>query len=133
MIRRIDIALGLLLTAAANPGFTQAPETEQSFGSMAQPDVKAADCVAPRPPRELAKTAYIRNGYRAILRILAARHWQETGECTCVIQEITWDEVVNQGAKFIASDDPLRPFDTSDLRIRADALEAERAAACESP
>ena len=132
MIRRIDLALGLLLTVVASPGFTQTPKSDQGFESMAQPAEAAAECVAPRPPRDLAKTAYIRNGYRAILRILAARHWQETGDCVCVIQDIPWNEVVAQGAEFVAGDDPLRPFDTSDLRLMADALEAERAAACES-
>lgn len=133
MSRRIDLAIGLLLTVVAGPGFTQTPKSDQGFDSMAQPEEAVTECVAPRPPRDLAKTAYIRNGYRAILRILAARHWQETGDCACVIQDIPWDEVVAQGAEFVTGDDPLRPFDTSELRLMADALEADRAAACENP
>lgn len=127
MIRCVDIALGLLL-AFAGPGFAQ---TSGGFETMAQPEETTEACVAPRPPRDLAKTAYIRNGYRAILRILAARHWQETGGCDCVINDITWDEVVLTGEEFVTSHDPLRPFDTSDLRLLADSLEAERTAACE--
>ena len=128
MIRRIDIAIGILL-AFTGPGFAQ---TSGSFETMAQPEEVAPACFAPRPPRDLAKTAYIRNGYRAILRVLAARHWQETGSCDCVINDITWDEVVLKGEEFVTSNDPLRPFDTSELRLLADSLEAERNAACEA-
>ena len=128
MIKRIDIAIGLLL-AFAGPGFSQ---TTGGFETMAQPKDPLWTCSAPRPPRDLAGTAYIRNGYRAILRILAARHWQETGSCDCVINDITWDEVVAKGEEFVTSNDPLRPFDTSELRLLADALEAERTSACEA-
>jgi len=49
-----------------------------------------------------------------------------------VINDIPWDEVVAKGEEFVTSDDPLRPFDTSELRLLADALEAERTAACEA-
>jgi hypothetical protein len=126
VIKRIDIAIGLLL-AFAGPGFAQ---TSGGFETMAQPGETVEACVAPRPPRKLAKTAYIRNGYRAILRIMAARHWQETGSCDCMVNDITWDEVVLKGEEFVTSDDPLRPFDTSELRLLADSLEAERTAAC---
>lgn len=128
MIRRIDIAMGLLL-AFAGPGFTQTPG---SFETMAQPKETTEACIAPRPPRDLAKTAYIRNGYRAVLRILAVRHWQETGSCDCVMNDIPWEDVIMKGEKFVTGDDPLRPFDTSELRLLADSLEAERAAACEA-
>lgn len=128
MIRRIDISLGLLL-AFAGPGLAQ---TTGGFETMAQPEEIVASCVAPRPPRDLAKTAYIRNGYRAILRVLAVRHWQETGSCDCVINDITWDVVVLKGEEFVTSDDPLRPFDTSVLRLLADSQESERNAACEA-
>lgn len=127
MIRRIDVAIGLLL-AFTGPGFAQ---TSGGFETMAQPEETIGACVAPRPPRDLAKTAYVRNGYRAILRILAVRHWQETGSCDCVVADISWDEVVLKGQEFVSSDDPLHPFDTSELRLLADSLEAERAAACE--
>lgn len=127
MIRRIDIALGLLL-AFVGPGFAQ---TSGSFETMAQPEEQADACVAPRPPRDLAKTSYIRNAYRAILRILAVRHWQETGDCICVISDIPWDEVVAAGQEFVTSDDLLRPFDTSEMRLLADSMEAERDSACE--
>jgi hypothetical protein len=128
MIRRLDIALGLLL-AFAGPGFAQ---TTGGFETMAQPEETTEACVAPRPPRDLAKTAYIRNGYRAVLRILAVRHWQETGNCDCVINDISWEDVVMKGEEFVTSDDPLLPFDTSDLRLLAVSLEAERTAACEA-
>lgn len=128
MSRNAGSVICLVLTLVVSGSAVAA----EGFETMAQPEEAAAECVAPRPPRGLAKTAYIRNGYRAILRILAARHWQETGDCACVIQDIPWDEVVAQGAEFVTGDDPLRPFDTSELRLMADALEAERAAACES-
>lgn len=128
MIRRIDIAIGFLL-AFAGPSLAQ---TSDGFETMAQPAEAAPACVAPRPPRDLAKTAYIRNGYRAILRILAVRHWQETGSCDCAINDIPWEDVVMKAEEFVTSDDPLRPFDTSVLRLLADSLEAERTAACKA-
>ena len=102
----------------------------QNFETMAQP-VEAEDgCKAPRPPKDLAETAYIRNGYRAILRIMTAEKWQETGECDCFIAEFTWEDVVDAGEKHVTSTDPKRPFDTSQLRIQADELEAAREKAC---
>lgn len=128
MSRNAGSVICLVLTLVVSGSAVAA----EGFETMAQPEEAVAECVAPRPPRDLAKTAYIRNGYRAILRILAARHWQEAGDCACVIQDIPWDEVVAQGAEFVTGDDPLRPFDTSELRLMADALEADRAAACES-
>ncbi len=104
--------------------------TAQSFETMAQP-VEADDgCKAPRPPKDLAETAYIRNGYRAILRILAAEKWQETEDCGCFIGEFTWEDVTKAGEEYVTSDDPNRPFDTSELRIRADDLEEKRLEAC---
>ncbi len=132
MNRQSGCAFALLLTTIASPGITQTPTSGLGFDSMAQPEEPVAECTAPRPPRELAETAYIRNGYRAILRILAARHWQETGDCTCVVQGIPWDEVVTLSAEFVTNNDPLRPFDTSELRLMADGLEAQRATACRS-
>lgn len=130
MMRHINLAFWMCL-ALVGLGFAQTIQTEGGFETMAQPEEPAETCVAPHAPRDLAQSAYIRNGYRAILRILAARHWQETGDCACVIKDIPWKEVVAQGAEFVTSDDPLRPFDTSKLRLLADDLEAERSAACE--
>ena len=134
-VRALGLA-ALVLAALHSAALAKTPNTEPSgdtpFSSMVVARDEADDCRVPKPPADLAETAYLRNGYRAILRILAARHWQETGDCACVIQDIPWDEVVAQGAEFVTGDDPLRPFDTSELRLMADALEAERAAACES-
>jgi hypothetical protein len=104
--------------------------TAKPFTSMAVvPDDQAA-CRAPRPPIDLAPTAYVRNGYRAILRIMAAELWQETGFCECYLTQIPWDNVVARSGVFKTSSDERRPFDVSTLRLRADALLAKRDEAC---
>jgi len=38
--------------------------------------------------------------------------------------------VVEAGEEYVTSDDPNRPFDTSELRIKADELEERRSEAC---
>lgn len=119
MIRRIDITIGLLL-AFAGPGFAQ---TSGSFETMAQPEEKAEACIAPRPPRDLHSFAYVRNGYREILRILAAEQAIETRNCDCKFDAVTWDEAVLAHDRFQTSDNPKLPFDVIALRGQADAAE----------
>ncbi|MCG7521910.1 hypothetical protein [Ruegeria sp. Ofav3-42] len=116
----------ICLPAHANP-----QSSERTFETMAQPQGAHVECKAPRPPKDLAETAYIRNGYRAILRIMAAEKWKETGSCDCYLSAIKWEEVLQAGLKFHTSNDPRRPFDTSDLREKADDLLAQRDEACE--
>ena len=89
-----------------------------------------AHCEAPRPPTSLARTAYVRNGYRAILRIMAAERWTETDSCECFLNQITWDEVVLEAESYVTSDNPLVPFVVADLRIKADEMLAIRDLAC---
>lgn len=89
-----------------------------------------AQCEAPRPPTSLARTAYVRNGYRAILRIIAAERRSETESCECFLNQIPWDEVVLEAEGYITSDNPLVPFVVADLRIKADELLAVRDLAC---
>ncbi len=102
----------------------------EGFETMAQP-VEAEDgCKAPRPPKDLAETAYIRNGYRAILRIMASEKWQETGECACFIEDFTWEDVVSKSEEFVTTDDPRLPFDVVALDKQATELEGARFEAC---
>ncbi|MCE8000639.1 MAG: hypothetical protein HEP70_17435 [Rhodobiaceae bacterium] len=125
----------ILLTAFAlvcMPLTLSAQTSQGGFETMAQPTEDQTECKAPRPPKDLAESAYIRNGYRAILRIMAAEAWRETGSCDCLLTEIEWDEVLEAGEEYRVSDDPKRPFDTSELREHADKLLAERDAACSS-
>ncbi len=104
--------------------------TAQSFETRARP-VEADDgCKAPRPPKDLAETAYIRNGYRAILRIMAAEKWQETEDCDCFIGEFTWEDVVGRSEEFVTSDNPRMPFDVVALDKQATGLEDARLEAC---
>lgn len=126
MIRRVDIALGLLL-AFAGPGFAQ---TSGGFETMAQPEETVEACVAPRPPRDLHSFAYVRNGYRAILRIIAVERAIETRICECRFDAVTWDDAVVAHDRFQTSDNPKLPFDVIALRKQAAALEAELAEAC---
>ncbi|MEX0311970.1 MAG: hypothetical protein AB3N17_17175 [Tateyamaria sp.] len=104
--------------------------TARDFETMAQP-VEAEDgCKAPRPPMDLAETAYIRNGYRAILRIMAAEKWQETEDCDCFIEEFTWEDVVERSNEFVTSDNPRLPFDVVALDSQATSLEDARLETC---
>lgn len=102
----------------------------QSFETMAQPDEVKDGCKAPRPPKDLAETAYIRNGYHAILRIMAAEKWQETEDCSCFIRELTWADVIERSSDFITSDNPRLPFDVVALDKQASALEGARLETC---
>ncbi|GFE67272.1 hypothetical protein [Litoreibacter roseus] len=106
--------------------------SQAEFNSMAQPAENLTECRAPRPPKALADTAYIRNGYRAILQILAAERWEETGDCTCHLREFTWQDVVEQSQEFVTSDNPRLPFDVVALNNRATKAEAARSAACKT-
>lgn len=133
MTRTRKLFIATVLTALAAPaGMAVAQADHKGFESMAQPSEDQIECKAPRPPRDLAETAYVRNGYRAILRIMAAEKWQETGSCECFLTEITWEEVIDSGEKYRTSSDPERPFDTSELRLLADAKLAKRDKACAS-
>ena len=84
----------------------------------------------PRLPTDLAETAYLRNGYRAILRILMAERQLETETCDCLLEEYTWDIALAELPRFQTSDNPRLPFKVLDLYAMADALEAEHTEGC---
>lgn len=121
------VALFLAL-ALIGPSFALAGSDD--FETISVGEDAPAQCEAPRPPTALARTAYVRNGYRAILRIMAAESWSETGSCECFLNQITWDEVVLEAEGYITSDNPLVPFVVANLRIKADELHAMRDLAC---
>ncbi|EAQ43987.1 hypothetical protein E2L05_18740 [Meridianimarinicoccus aquatilis] len=87
-------------------------------------------CRVPRPPAGLAETAYLRNGYRAILRILVAERQLETETCDCPLSDFTWDMALAELPRFQTTDNPRLPFKVLDLYAMADALEAEHAEGC---
>ncbi|MDA7430626.1 hypothetical protein PGB28_19360 [Primorskyibacter aestuariivivens] len=131
------LSLGLAALVVAAPpsvALAQTPTTQPSgdtpFSSMAIARDEADACRVPKPPIDLAETAYLRNGYRAILRIMAAEKWQESHSCECYLTQITWQEVVERSADFMLSDDARRPFDVSELRLLADEMLAEHDKAC---
>ena len=133
MTKTCNLLTATLSTAlAASTGFAVAQADQKGFDSMAQPSEDQIECKTPRPPRDLAETAYIRNGYRAILRIMAAEKWQETGSCECVISTISWDDVVARSEEFVTSENPRLPFDVVALDNKASALEGARDADCAS-
>lgn len=116
-------AICLTSTAFADDGAADFDSMEVDAGS-------ANACRLPRPPRDIAGSAYVRNGYRAILRIMAVERWQDTGSCECFLTEISWIEVVAESSRFVTSDNPRRPFDVVALNATADRLEADRELAC---
>ncbi|WP_341236143.1 hypothetical protein [uncultured Sulfitobacter sp.] len=123
--------IGLLcFTTALAPSAIVAEEAP--FNSMAVTPDSVEECQVPRPPEDLAETAYLRNGYRAILRILVAEEGFETKTCKCLLDQFTWEAALNELPRFRTSDNPRLPFKVLDLYAMADALEAERMEACEN-
>ncbi len=127
------VSLALPVAAYAEEHNTATNE-DKPFSSMAIAPDDIEECRVPRPPADLAETAYLRNGYRAILRILIAEHWaknwQETGNCSCQLDQFTWDMALETLERFQTSDNPRLPFKVLDLYAMADALELARAQVC---
>ncbi len=123
------LAFALPLSASAEtPDSTSGGP--QQFSSMAVTPDAEEFCHVPRPPADLAETAYLRNGYRAILRILVAERQLEAETCDCLLGEFTWDMALAELPRFQTSDNPRLPFKVLDLYAMADALEAEHAEGC---
>ena len=132
------LSLGLAaLVVAALPSvaLAQTPTTQPSgdtpFNSMAIARDEADACRVPKPPADLAETAYLRNGYRAILRILIAEEALASETCTCLLDQFTWEQALTALPRFQTSDNPRLPFKVLDLYAKADALEAQIAEVCE--
>ena len=131
------LSLGLAaLVVAALPSvaLAQTPTTQPSgdtpFNSMAIARDQTDECHVPKPPADLAETAYLRNGYRAILRILIAEEALASEICTCLLDQFTWDQALTALPRFQTSDNPRLPFKVLDLYAQADALEAQVVEAC---
>ena len=131
------LSLGLAaLVVAALPSvaLAQTPTTQPSgdtpFNSMAIARDEADACRVPKPPADLAETAYLRNGYRAILRILIAEEALASETCTCLLDQFTWEQALTALPRFQTSDNPRLPFKVLDLYAQADALEAQVVEAC---
>ena len=124
----------LILAALACAVMAQTPSTDPSgdtpFSSMAIARDEADDCRVPKPPADLAETAYLRNGYRAILRILIAEEALTSETCTCLLGNFTWDQALTALPRFQTSDNPRLPFNVLELYAQADAFEAQVAEAC---
>ncbi len=106
------------------------PSSETPFSSMAIAQDEADACRVPKPPADLAATAYLRNGYRAILRILIAEEALASESCTCLLDQFTWDQALGALPRFQTSDNPRLPFKVLELYAKADALEAQVVEAC---
>ena len=138
MMMRVSPAFRLIITALLLtqpiPAFAETPGTTSGgpkpFNSMAVAPDAEEFCRVPRPPAGLAETAYLRNGYRAILRILVAERQLETETCDCPLSDFTWDMALAELPRFQTTDNPRLPFKVLDLYAMADALEAEHAEGC---
>lgn len=132
-IRAIGLA-ALVVSALPCAALAQTPSTNPSgdtpFSSMAIARDEADECRVPKPPVDLAQTAYMRNGYRAILRILIAEEALASENCTCLLDQFTWDLALTALPRFQTSDNPRLPFKVLDLYAKADALEAQVTEAC---
>lgn len=132
-IRSLGLA-ALTIVALPCAALAQTPSTEASsdtpFSSMAIARDENDACRVPKAPADLAETAYLRNGYRAILRILIAEEALASESCTCLLDDFTWDQARDALSRFQTSDNPRLPFKVLDLYAKADALEAQIAEAC---
>ena len=132
-IRSLCLA-ALVVSALPCAALAQTPSTNPSrdtpFNSMAIARDEADACRVPKPPTGLAETAYLRNGYRAILRILIAEKALASETCTCLLDQFTWDQALDALPRFQTSDNPRLPFKVLDLYAKADALEAQVTEAC---
>ncbi len=116
--------------AIASEPFQFAPtQVQLDFQTMAV-EYDQPDCRPPRPPKELAQLALTRNGYAAILEILAMRQWKKTGSCECFYEKITWDSVLAAAPEFERTDGVNLRFDVPKLRVEADLLAAQRSQVC---
>lgn len=122
----LSLALPVGLLVLPDPALGQ----DRPFTSMEIARDDADACRVPKPPMDLAETAYLRNGYRAILRILIAEKALATENCTCLLDEFTWDQALGALPRFQTSDNPRLPFNVLELYAQADALEAEVVAGC---
>ena len=121
----LALSLGILVLPDAAAG------QDQPFTSMEIERDEEDACRVPKPPADLAETAYLRNGYRAILRILIAEEALATENCTCLLDQFTWDQALGALPRFQTSDNPRLPFNVLELYAQADALEAEVVAGCD--
>lgn len=132
-IRSLCLA-ALVVSALPCAALAQTPSTDPSsdtpFSSMAIARDEVDPCRVPKPPADLAETAYLRNGYRAILRILIAEEALASETCTCLLDEFTWDQALTALPRFQTSDNPRLPFNVLDLYAQADALEAQVVEVC---
>lgn len=133
IIRSLGLA-ALVLSALPCAVIAQTPNTEPSsdtsFSSMAIARDAEDACRVPKPPADLAETAYLRNGYRAILRILIAEDMLASEACACLLDQFSWDQALDALPRFQTSDTPRLPFKVLDLYAKADALEAQVMEAC---
>ena len=132
-IRSLCLA-AFVVSALPCAALAQTPSTDPSgdtpFSSMAIARDEADTCRVPKPPADLAETAYLRNGYRAILRILIAEEALASETCTCLLDQFTWDQALTALPRFQTSDNPRLPFNVLELYAQADALEAQVVEAC---
>jgi len=132
--RSLRSTVAALLIALPASAFGETPDATSGgpkpFSSMAVTPDAEESCRVPRPPADLAETAYLRNGYRAILRILVAERQLETETCDCLLREFTWDMALAELPRFQTSDNPRLPFKVLDLYAIADALEADHTEGC---
>lgn len=124
------LVVGALPYAALAQTSTTQPSGDTPFSSMAIARDQTDDCRVPKPPAYQAETAYLRNGYRAILRILIAEEALASKTCSCLLDQFTWHQALTALPRFKTSDNPRLPFKVLDLYAQADALEAQVTEAC---
>lgn len=121
----------IALANEASETIPPAPVQAQSaFETMAVEETEAS-CAVPFAPNDLHQDLLMRSGYASIMRIIAAKRWEETGSCECFYAEISWEDVVEAAPHFAESEAPGSDLNPTKLRRMADELESRRAMVCD--
>lgn len=140
MTKATMLAPALLVALLAGPSLAQEAEfppdleerieRERDFMEMALPADEPTACEFVKPPKDLARSAYLRNGYYWTRVILAMERWEETGSCECFYNDFSWDEALDASERFVTSSDPVTPFNVYDIQTLANEMVSRRAEAC---
>jgi hypothetical protein len=140
MTKATMLAPTLLVALLAGPSLAQEAELppdleerieqERDFMKMAVPADEPEACEFTDPPEDLARTAYLRNGYYWTRVILAMERWEETQSCECFYDDFSWDDALTAAEQYVTSSNPVAPFRVYDIQTKAEEMVRRHAEAC---
>ena len=121
----------MLLAAAvivAPPALAQ--DQDRPFRSMSVDDGRETLCEMPEVPAELTPTNGHEDAYLYWLEKLELERRLETGECDCLVDEITWEEVGERALPWLADPAQTFPWKRRYILEEVDALRGRVAQEC---